>query len=48
MSEVAESLAGFEGAFRAGVPGQQDAYAGGGPPAVIDAFMASRGGGGKN
>ncbi len=39
------ALAGFDEAFRAGVLGQQEAYAKGEPQAVIDAFMASRGGG---
>ena len=37
------ALAGFEEAFRAGVLGQQEAYARGEPQAVIDAFIASRG-----
>ncbi len=39
------ALSGFDEAFRAGVLGQQEAYAKGEPQAVIDAFMASRGGG---
>ena len=38
------ALAGFEEAFRAGVLGQQEAYARGEPQAVIDAFLASRSG----
>ena len=38
------ALSGFEEAFRAGVLGQQEAYARGEPQAVIDAFIASRGG----
>ena len=37
------ALAGFEDAFRAGVLGQQEAYANGEPQAVIDAFLDSRG-----
>lgn len=36
------ALSGFEEAFRAGVLGQQEAYARGEPQAVIDAFMAAR------
>lgn len=36
------ALAGFEEAFRAGVLGQQEAYARGEPQAVIDAFLSSR------
>ncbi len=36
------ALSGFEEAFRAGVLGQQEAYAKGEPQAVIDAFMAAR------
>lgn len=36
------ALAGFDDAFRAGVLGQQAAYATGEPQAVIDAFLASR------
>ncbi|MBT3533783.1 MAG: enoyl-CoA hydratase/isomerase family protein [Rhodospirillaceae bacterium] len=39
------ALAGFEEAFRAGVLGQQEAYAKGEAQAVIEAFLASRGGG---
>ncbi|MDP6342038.1 MAG: enoyl-CoA hydratase/isomerase family protein [Alphaproteobacteria bacterium] len=39
------ALSGFEEAFRAGVLGQQEAYARGEPQAVIDAFLAARGGG---
>jgi len=38
------ALSGFDEAFRAGVLGQQEAYAKGEPQAVIDAFLASRGG----
>ena len=34
------ALAGFDGAFRAGVLGQQEAYARGEPQAVIDSFLA--------
>jgi enoyl-CoA hydratase/carnithine racemase len=37
------ALSGFDEAFRAGVLGQQEAYARGEPQAVIDAFMTSRG-----
>jgi len=36
------ALAGFEDAFRAGVLGQQAAYAAGEPQAVIDAFLAKK------
>lgn len=36
------ALAGFDDAFRAGVLGQQEAFARGEPQAVIDAFLASR------
>jgi enoyl-CoA hydratase/carnithine racemase len=36
------AMAGFEEAFRAGVLGQQEAFARGEPQAVIDAFLASR------
>ncbi|MAG98279.1 MAG: enoyl-CoA hydratase [Rhodospirillaceae bacterium] len=36
------ALAGFDEAFRAGVLGQQEAFAKGEPQAVIDAFLASR------
>ncbi len=36
------ALAGFNEAFRAGVLGQQEAFAKGEPQAVIDAFLASR------
>ena len=36
------ALAGFDDAFRAGVLGQQEAYAKGEPQAIIDAFMAAR------
>jgi len=36
------ALAGFDDAFRAGVLGQQAAYAAGEPQAVIDAFLATR------
>ena len=36
------AMAGFDDAFRAGVLGQQEAYATGEPQAVIDAFMAAR------
>ncbi|MEZ5853099.1 MAG: enoyl-CoA hydratase/isomerase family protein [Hyphomicrobiaceae bacterium] len=39
------ALAGFEEAFRAGVLGQQEAYARGEPQAVMDAFFAKRAGG---
>ena len=39
------ALAGFDEAFRAGVLGQQEAYAKGEAQAVIEAFLASRGGG---
>ncbi|MDA1099277.1 MAG: enoyl-CoA hydratase/isomerase family protein [Proteobacteria bacterium] len=38
------ALAGFDEAFRAGVLGQQQAYATGEAQAVIEAFLASRGG----
>ena len=41
------ALAGFDEAFRAGVLGQQEAYAKGEAQAVIEAFLASRGGGRK-
>ena len=41
------TLAGFDEAFRAGVLGQQEAYAKGEAQAVIEAFLASRGGGRK-
>ena len=34
------ALTGFDEAFRAGVLGQQEAYAKGEPQAVIDAFLA--------
>ena len=37
------ALKGFDEAFRAGVLGQQEAYANGEPQAVIDAFLARRG-----
>ncbi len=37
------ALAGFDEAFRAGVAGQQAAYANGEPQAAIDAFLATRG-----
>lgn len=37
------ALSGFDEAFRAGVLGQQEAYAKGEPQAVIDAFLAERG-----
>lgn len=37
------ALAGFEEAFRAGVLGQQEAYATGQAQAVIEAFLATRG-----
>jgi enoyl-CoA hydratase len=37
------ALAGFDEAFRAGVLGQQEAYATGEAQAVIEAFLASRG-----
>ena len=37
------ALAGFEEAFRAGVLGQQEAYARGEPQAVIDAFLEKSG-----
>ena len=36
------ALSGFDEAFRAGVLGQQEAYAKGEPQAVIDAFMDAR------
>ena len=36
------ALAGFDEAFRAGVLGQQEAYARGEPQAVIDTFLADR------
>ena len=36
------ALAGFEEAFRAGVLGQQEAYAAGEPQAVIDRFLGTR------
>lgn len=36
------ALAGFDEAFRAGVLGQQEAYARGEPQAVIDAFLAKQ------
>ncbi len=36
------ALAGFDEAFRAGVLGQQEAFAKGEPQAVIDAFLAAR------
>ncbi|MDD9904978.1 MAG: enoyl-CoA hydratase/isomerase family protein [Rhodospirillaceae bacterium] len=36
------ALAGFDDAFRAGVLGQQEAYAKGEPQAVIDAFMSKK------
>ena len=36
------ALAGFDAAFRAGVAGQQAAYAKGEPQAAIDAFLATR------
>tara|TARA_Y100001934_G_scaffold49619_1_gene60341 strand:- start:52778 stop:53527 length:750 start_codon:yes stop_codon:yes gene_type:complete len=36
------ALSGFDEAFRAGVLGQQEAYAKGEPQAVIDAFMRAR------
>ena len=39
------ALAGFDEAFRAGVLGQQESYAKGEAQAVIEAFLASRGGG---
>lgn len=39
------ALAGFEEAFRAGVLGQQEAFAKGEPQAFIDAFFAKKGGG---
>ena len=38
------ALAGFEEAFRAGVLGQQEAFATGQAQAVIEAFLATRGG----
>jgi len=38
------ALAGFDDAFRAGVLGQQAAYAAGEPQAVIDAFLAKKAG----
>ncbi len=38
------ALAGFDEAFRAGVLGQQEAYATGQAQAVIEAFLATRGG----
>ncbi len=37
------ALTGFDEAFRAGVAGQQAAYANGEPQAAIDAFLATRG-----
>ncbi|MBU1175332.1 MAG: enoyl-CoA hydratase/isomerase family protein, partial [Alphaproteobacteria bacterium] len=36
------AMRGFDDAFRAGVLGQQEAFANGEPQAVIDAFLASR------
>ena len=39
------ALEGFEEVFRAGVSGQQEAYAKGEPQAVIDAFISKRRGG---
>ena len=36
------ALEGFEEAFRAGVLGQQEAYAKGEPQAVIDSFLSKR------
>lgn len=36
------ALAGFDEAFRAGVLGQQEAYANGEPQAVIDAFLGNK------
>jgi enoyl-CoA hydratase len=39
------ALEGFDEAFRAGVLGQQEAFAAGEPQAIMDAFLAARGGG---
>lgn len=40
------ALAGFDDAFRAAVEGQREAFARGEPQAIMDAFLAKRGGGG--
>ncbi len=37
------AMRGFDDAFRAGVLGQQEAFAAGEPQAVIEKFLASRG-----